>query len=94
MVHQFWINLNCADHHCSNDAWCGLAGGSCINPIHNEEYCIVREPGGDPNKTLQMRIDGIDRFDCNELLGLVNECGVTVDCQAEGISIRTIDDPI
>jgi hypothetical protein len=96
MGHQFDINSDtsankCPLFHCSNDAWCGLPGGSCVNPAFNEEYCLMRR-AADPN-TGEMRIDNIYRFDCNELFELVNQCGVLTDCSLNK-SIRTINDPI
>lgn len=92
--HQFNINsndTNCPLSHCANDAWCGLMGGFCINPSFNEEYCLMRR-AGDPN-TIAMRSDDINKFDCNELFELNNQCGVTIDCSMNQ-SLRTVSDPI
>jgi hypothetical protein len=77
--------------HCSNNAWCGGAGGGCPSPCTGAlEWCVMNGATTPPNDVMCQRVDGIDRFDCSELSA--NPSCPVIDCYG-GISIRTDTDP-
>jgi hypothetical protein len=89
LAHQFEVNGCDPLNHDLNNAWCGSSGGSCNNPGYGYEYCIMHELN--LTYSLEMRIDGIARMDCDDLAARGASCGIPA-C-AGGISVRTATDP-
>ncbi len=89
LAHQFNVNGCDPKNHDLNNAWCGGAGGSCANATFSSEYCIMHEFNA--TYSLEMRIDGIARMDCDDLDAMGPGCGIPA-C-AGGISVRTDTDP-
>jgi len=87
--HLFGVN-NCSppDKHDSRDAWCGSAGGACVNPTWGPEKCPMYG-GNVQGQDMDFRADGIDHF-CREdlILGDPNCVGNPRDG-----AVRTKEDP-
>jgi hypothetical protein len=106
--HQFSVNAFppcAADRHDGNRAWCGNPGtsgaqNSCVPTITGnsnctsttEEWCVMNGSLATPAYYCQ-RIDGVDQFDCSDLIGSICT-GVTQNCSGTPPqSLRTISDP-
>jgi hypothetical protein len=77
--HQFNVNDVALGGHDGNTAWCGTCGDS------GSEKCVMNV-----DDQLADRIDGIDRFDC---FNLIQNEGFCQDMTETGEGIRTASDP-
>ncbi|MEJ5165679.1 MAG: hypothetical protein WHV67_01475, partial [Thermoanaerobaculia bacterium] len=94
-AHQFNVNSggSCIGGHCTNNAWCGGAGGSCRSSCGggSDEWCLMHS-AGEFMQTVCQRVDGIDKMDCSDLSA--NSLCIEPDCSGSNqISVRTDYDP-
>lgn len=89
LAHQFDVNA-CVGFpkHDGRDAWCGGMGGTCLNPIHMSQECVMNDgiPG---TKGTDLLVDGIDRFCVEDLAQGDPTC---VAMPLEG-AMRAAEDP-
>jgi len=94
LAHQFGVNPNCGGGHCSNNAWCGGAGGRCRSWCKgdSDEWCMMKVQTPTLMDLLCQRCDNVYRMDCNDLSA--NSGCPEADCSgANRISLRTNEDP-
>ncbi len=85
--HQFRVD-DCSSLHDSRNAWCGPAGGTCVDFTLAEEKCVMYN-GNAAGRDMDLRANGIDHF-CPEdlILGDPNCIGTP-----RPGAIRTWEDP-
>jgi hypothetical protein len=85
--HEFRVN-NCSGLHDGRPAWCGAAGGTCVDATLSEEKCVMYN-GNAPGRDMDLRSNGINHFCKEDLLLGDMLCPGTPSPGA----IRTWEDP-
>jgi hypothetical protein len=72
IAHQDEVNICATGPHDSNNSWCGDTGGPCVPAdarCGGVGWCVMNVPTGPRDQAICQRVNGIRRFDCNDLSG-------------------------